>query len=721
MVKLPEGLQDGLQEWVGRPPFDWHASTTVQASHIDSALQLLKHRHHLDGAVVPGPKPLVFFRMLPGVAPKDVSLPLAWGWDTDFGGVFSLTSIAGRGRHVRVSVPAEDPAFSSFEQGSVTCVLLDGSRVVGVRDLDFFSGPNAVAREYRASWERVRDHVPLLRDPSAAYWDVVRSQEILHDELRPADRLALGWRERFAGAPRFLNDALPALAGALPSGLVLNDSASRLLWGALAEHGITVQAAMDEIDRALQEHGDEFFTWEKAASELHEAIRNAGVSSELAGVPIAALECWVSSGERTHAGGRLPWLDLASGCLRHIQIEPGNFRSGFDPRDYWKQMKRMPPLHWGAILGGRDVPFDPRVEPTVPLPVAENVDEARKTTRALLDEAVAMKKWSVPPGAVIELPVGPFAYAEVSEIDDNYFFVFRTSDNDFAVGVCEPKAAYVSFGGVSVEREADQRIHAAAELLMAAAVRDFLVVEERERVFAHRTERRPGRYRRIPDDEPQVIYLPRVRYHTAPDPAQCAKQLEQNERRAHRVAPHLRKAAQASQHQQVLAKRYGFEVPTGYTFVRPHERGGHEREVIYRSRSALQSLYSATEATATPARPRWFQFERDVQAAMQALGFSVQHVAASRRGDQGVDVFATKGADLDLVNWVIQCKCYPPKRRVGPDTVRELIGTLSEHPRGTRGMIATTSDFSADARRTAERADIRLMPGDEFGRLSGNQ
>lgn len=99
---------------------------------------------------------------------------------------------------------------------------------------------------------------------------------------------------------------------------------------------------------------------------------------------------------------------------------------------------------------------------------------------------------------------------------------------------------------------------------------------------------------------------------------------------------------------------------------------------------------------------------------MLDLGFDVQHVAASGRGDNGIDVYATKGADLDLVNWIIQCKCWRPGRKVHPATVRELKGVLSDYPSGTRGMIVTTSSFSSGAIELAEGADIRLMDGAEF-------
>ena len=104
---------------------------------------------------------------------------------------------------------------------------------------------------------------------------------------------------------------------------------------------------------------------------------------------------------------------------------------------------------------------------------------------------------------------------------------------------------------------------------------------------------------------------------------------------------------------------------------------------------------------------------------MERLGFEVEHVAASRRGDQGVDVYARKGADLDEICWVIQCKCYAPKHKVGPGAIRELIGTLQGYPGGTRGMLVTTSSFSTGAKDKAKEANIRLINGEEFVRLLG--
>jgi restriction endonuclease Mrr len=159
-------------------------------------------------------------------------------------------------------------------------------------------------------------------------------------------------------------------------------------------------------------------------------------------------------------------------------------------------------------------------------------------------------------------------------------------------------------------------------------------------------------------------------------------------------------------------------LPVGYTFVRPHERGKKHRDIIYRSRSALRSLYTVTsEAAQGAAKSSWFQFERDVHSLMAALGFTVEHVAASRTGDKGVDIIATKGSDFDQVYWFIQCKCYAPTHKVDPGKIREMKGVLSDQPHGTRGMIVTTSTFTSGAINEARGADIRLVDGREFVQL----
>ena len=92
----------------------------------------------------------------------------------------------------------------------------------------------------------------------------------------------------------------------------------------------------------------------------------------------------------------------------------------------------------------------------------------------------------------------------------------------------------------------------------------------------------------------------------------------------------MRKAAHASKEQLWLAHRYSISVPRGYTFVRPHARGGLDakKKTIYRSRSAASLIYNITENSAA-GEAEWFKFERDVARYMKAKGFTVQHQSVS--------------------------------------------------------------------------------------------
>jgi restriction endonuclease Mrr len=100
---------------------------------------------------------------------------------------------------------------------------------------------------------------------------------------------------------------------------------------------------------------------------------------------------------------------------------------------------------------------------------------------------------------------------------------------------------------------------------------------------------------------------------------------------------------------------------------------------------------------------------------MVSKGLRVIHQAASRRGDGGVDVFAHD--ETKDVLWAIQCKCYAPARKVGPDVVRELAGSLHRYPEGTRAMIVTTSSFTPAAIQEAEALRFETIDGQQFAAL----
>ena len=437
----------------------------------------------------------------------------------------------------------------------------------------------------------------------------------------------------------------------------------------------------------------------------------------------ALLHQFLESPEQTDMGRQWKWMNIDGG-FSTMRVEPRDFPSHIDPREYWNRSSGFIRLGLGYAISGHDVfvSKDEIREGAVLLPTCDDPEDCLKQAEFLLAEANANKKGTIPPRATVELRIGPYDQVELTEVGVNVFVVLRRDDGLIEFGAVEPHNGYFSYDlpDPDADHQYDvDRATAAVKLLLAAIIRDFWIVEHRERVFSTRKPQRERAAGRPDVGRVRVVYLPRVEYAPTerPNVEACAESLHTIERRAHFVAAHLRKSNSTSVQQKRLAERYGIQLPEGYTFVKPHERGAKKRDVIYRSRSALQSLYRAVESASQDSSVDWFRFERDVQELMASLGFEVEHVAASKRGDQGVDIYATKGADLDAVQWVIQCKCWRDK--VGPAVVRELVGTLARFSGGTRGMIVTTSGFTAGAVTAAEESNVRLMDGSEFAERLG--
>lgn len=359
-------------------------------------------------------------------------------------------------------------------------------------------------------------------------------------------------------------------------------------------------------------------------------------------------------------------------------------------------------------------------------------EAAESKVRELLLEAIEARQWSVPWGARIEISIGPFVALRIFENQGEFSCVFLDSRDRYyhvAIGLREQVPQFCSARFLLNHRvpsqpgEADvweweDESQLTLQLVASAVVRDFLVVEERESVFGARAFKRRIRGH----DIRTVIYLPRVNYRrpTGIRAIESDESTSVSPRTRHAVSPHLRRAETASAEQRFLAQRYGVHVPKGFTFVRPHERGGlaaSERLCVYRSRSASRMLFEVVEKAPEGNRPQWFEFEKDCGALLKRRGLQVRHQAVHRDGDGGVDLYAT---DVDGHGFVVQCKCWGLHRPVGPEVIRELFGAIALADAGasmaSRGIIITTSQFTSGAREAAEQFGFELIDGPSFVR-----
>jgi restriction system protein len=58
--------------------------------------------------------------------------------------------------------------------------------------------------------------------------------------------------------------------------------------------------------------------------------------------------------------------------------------------------------------------------------------------------------------------------------------------------------------------------------------------------------------------------------------------------------------------------------------------------------------------------------------------------------------------------YLFQCKRYSPDNLIGAATVREFYGAVTAE-RAVKGILITTSDFTAQAREFAERVGVELI------------
>jgi Restriction endonuclease len=408
---------------------------------------------------------------------------------------------------------------------------------------------------------------------------------------------------------------------------------------------------------------------------------------------------------------------------------------------FWSRLPFTLPLYYREIIGGGNCCMDmSSFVRSAPL-YEGDLKEGEEFLNNLLAEATSLKQWTIPFGAYVLLRAGEIEAAKLYEVGnevaillidrkEDYFLVWvnpaekrftfpSNADLAAAAGAWAAVKAKAKFGEqwretltVDDLKESTAEFEALFELgikiLIASIIRDFWVVEERERVFGASMEVRKSPRLRGDRGHPRIVYLPRIRYISnykdQPDG------LNLKARAPHFVEGHLRKALQASQDQILLARKHGIIVPEGFTFVRPHRRGDAAQEQIYRSRSALQCLQALKPVADTGARDSWFTFELRVREWLATNGFHVEHLAASRNGDGGVDIQASKGSEHLLV----QCK-YWHSQNVGPNVIREMLGTLQTFPPGSKGVVVTSSELTSAAKDLAIQHGIQFIERVNFG------
>jgi Holliday junction resolvasome RuvABC ATP-dependent DNA helicase subunit len=112
------------------------------------------------------------------------------------------------------------------------------------------------------------------------------------------------------------------------------------------------------------------------------------------------------------------------------------------------------------------------------------------------------------------------------------------------------------------------------------------------------------------------------------------------------------------------------------------------------------------------------EFEHVICRLLQAMGFRTETTKAT--GDGGIDIDAVLPGPIVGGLYLIQCKRYAPEATVSVPTVREFYGSLKADRRGAvKGILITTSGFTAQAHAFAANLPIELIDGHKLRELLG--
>ncbi len=717
-----------------------------------SKLQLdADHRHRLKGAYSLNPVSIACFRARDEKQFRqfkhDVIGVASWIWDTPFGCVTSFAAdspLKGKKKLLtaRMFVPT-DEAFAKtvYAQGRLVFFVTFQGKRTDLYEVDFALGVKGGIDAL--SYIDIHNRSPIIyHDPELAFWLVLASKaKNWEADLKNTDQLSINWARGanyfFDRTQTLINEDEWFEGGQLSLGLAQTEDIAKLgekypytyrILEAIAQPRPSFDTVLGLMKQGLI---DNLYLEELIWNRLKMPGKVNGLSSEMFMYFDQFFVALQLTTEATKSGTRRLWIDALQKPMQIKYLELDPVKLGQTSPRYWHELEQFSyPFNLGRFLTGEDAPV-PCVElwqATEDIHLDGSIDEANTTFAELLEDANNHAQWTIPPGAQVQVNIPEYPVVELYPVEDQVYAVFRNSQNQYFIAGISMKSGHTVMptllknlpDGPTDENwpfEQNDEAKSALLLLLAAIVRDFMVVEERESVFT--TKRKTGRKsssKRNPE-ELNVIYLPRIRYKNC-NPSNYLNEFPQEKGRAkHKVRPHIRKTNKASKEQLWLAYQYNMHVPRGHTFVRPHERGGEDtkRKAMYRSRSASQLIYNTVD-TGSSTEVKWFEFERDVFKLMKALGYEAKHQATNRSGDGGVDVYAydPKGDEI----WAIQCKCYATHHKVGPDVIRALYGSMSSYPEGAKGMVVTTSSFTAGAEEEAQKMGITLIDGLQFSNLA---
>lgn len=113
------------------------------------------------------------------------------------------------------------------------------------------------------------------------------------------------------------------------------------------------------------------------------------------------------------------------------------------------------------------------------------------------------------------------------------------------------------------------------------------------------------------------------------------------------------------------------------------------------------------------------QFEDVVALVFRKFGYKTTMTPLTKDGGYDIIVQLDMPEGISPQRFIVECKRYSQRNRVGVDVVRALMGTLFE-TNADRGIIVTTSHFTKGAIETAKKTRLDLVDRDALVKWLSN-
>jgi Restriction endonuclease/Holliday junction DNA helicase RuvB P-loop domain len=126
----------------------------------------------------------------------------------------------------------------------------------------------------------------------------------------------------------------------------------------------------------------------------------------------------------------------------------------------------------------------------------------------------------------------------------------------------------------------------------------------------------------------------------------------------------------------------------------------------------VSTLVDGEEQAPVLAKLSGTQFEQLITQLLSRMGLRAEMTKAT--GDGGIDIIAVLEKSIVGGRYLIQCKRFAGDSPVSAPTVREFYGALTADRKAVKGILITTSSFTAQASEFAKNSPLELIDGNKL-------